>query len=318
MAASSGRNVRIHARAVSKASAMIGVYGDNCLDIYREPAASFVGGNAVNVAVHLANLGAPVAYFGVVGDDEGGAVIRSAIAARKVDCTWLESRRGDSGATWIELRDGERIVREDRVGIQCPQQLSADALQALGRCSLVHASAFTAWTIGWRQACPRLVEELGALHVRGVHLSIDFSELPEPDLAEVTGRLLRVGFISAGERATGDEVRNTTYFLHGCGIPEVVVTLGSAGAFYSGPAGEFHVPGRPIRPVDTLGAGDAFVAAWLYHRYRGEDVHSSMRAATQLAAEVCGYFGAWPQPVPMEERQYACTTNIWTGEAGTC
>lgn len=47
--------------------------GDNCIDRYLPPFnRSFVGGNAVNVAVYLQKHGIPAAYIGVVGDDADG------------------------------------------------------------------------------------------------------------------------------------------------------------------------------------------------------------------------------------------------------
>lgn len=275
---------------------MIAVYGDNCLDVYQEPRAQFVGGNAVNVAVHLAHLGARVAYFGIVGDDEAGAAIRAALLARGVDCRHVRTQPGESAVTWIEVRGGERIVLGDRVGVQCPQTLTAEEQAALSAFPFVHCSAYTAWNIAWRDACPRLVDELEALHRAGVHLSLDFSEQEEPEVAWLAGRYLRVAFVSRGASSTAADIARTVAFFHECGIPEVVVTLGAGGAFYSGPGESFATPAQPIQPVDTLGAGDAFIAGWLFHRYRGADARRMMEAATALAAGVCGYLGAWPQP----------------------
>jgi len=275
---------------------MIAVYGDNCLDIYQRPRGQFVGGNAVNVAVHLAHLGATVGYFGTIGDDEAGAVIRAAIAARGVDCSHLGTRSGDSAVTWIEVRQGERLVLGDRVGVQCPQTLSTEDLRGLAAYRFIHASAYTAWNIDWRDACPRIVEELETLHDAGAHLSLDFSEQDEPNLAKLAGKYLRVAFVSRGADATESDINRTLRFFHCCGIQEVVVTLGSTGSYYSSPAEHFHTSAHRIQPVDTLGAGDAFIAGWLFHRARAADPRSIMEAATALATDVCGYFGAWPQP----------------------
>ena len=42
--------------------------GDNVIDAYRNTGEHFPGGNAVNVAVHAARLGAQAEYLGAFGD----------------------------------------------------------------------------------------------------------------------------------------------------------------------------------------------------------------------------------------------------------
>src|SRR4051812_12529672 len=116
---------------------MIAVYGDNCIDRYTVQG-DFVGGNAVNVAVHLADQGAQVAYFGITGDDAEGGLVRKALTAAGVDCTPLEVRSGQTAVTWIEVRDGERFVLDDYTGVQCPLRLSKGSLDILASYHFVH------------------------------------------------------------------------------------------------------------------------------------------------------------------------------------
>jgi ribokinase len=71
-----------------------------------------------------------------------------------------------------------------------------------------------------------------------------------------------------------------------------VVTLGGAGCIAVTPAEGWRVPVLPIRPVDTTGAGDAFVGvltAWLDG---GADLVEALRAASVAAACSCEQVGA--------------------------
>src|SRR4051812_26712086 len=125
---------------------MIGVYGDNGIDRYvhgaGEAAEEFAGGNAVNVAVHLADLGEPTVYCGSVGDDREGAEVVRILARRGIDVSHVEVRHGPTAVTWIEVRHGERVVLDDSLGVQCPLYLTAEAGHALARCRFVHCTAF--------------------------------------------------------------------------------------------------------------------------------------------------------------------------------
>ena len=46
------------------------------------------------------------------------------------------------------------------------------------------------------------------------------------------------------------------------GVRRVIVTLGANGALLAGPEGERHVPPVAVQPVDTTGAGDAFIGSF--------------------------------------------------------
>jgi 2-dehydro-3-deoxygluconokinase len=45
--------------------------------------------------------------------------------------------------------------------------------------------------------------------------------------------------------------------------------------------------------VDTVGAGDAFVAGYLVALSRGDDVETRLRLASQLGAAACVHAGDW-------------------------
>ncbi len=174
----------------------IAVYGDNCIDRYTAPApADFVGGNAVNVAVHLAAQGAPVAYFGIIGDDAEGALVRDALSEWSVDAGAVDIRPGATAVTWIEVRNGERIVLGDRTGVQCPLSLGPEQLEKLARYPFIHCPAFTSWNISWRDAMPNLVDEIEYLAAQGAFVTVDFSELDRPDLAQILGSCLGAAFV---------------------------------------------------------------------------------------------------------------------------
>jgi fructoselysine 6-kinase len=128
-------------------------------------------------------------------------------------------------------------------------------------------------------------------------VSIDFSELQEPELARLLGGFVSVAFVSRGESAPTEEIDQAIAFFQACGTPEVVVTLGSSGSVYSVYKGTevVRMPALPIVPTDTLGAGDAFIAGWLFGRLCRDDTASQLQRATRIAANTCLSFGAWPQ-----------------------
>lgn len=77
--------------------------------------------------------------------------------------------------------------------------------------------------------------------------------------------------------------------LRSLGVPEVVVTLGSAGSLVLADGKLERVAARPVDgEVDPTGAGDAFAAAYLVSRSTGHAPAAAAARATALVAELLG------------------------------
>ena len=53
------------------------------------------------------------------------------------------------------------------------------------------------------------------------------------------------------------------------------------------------VPAQPVEVVDTLGAGDALIAAVIAARIDGAEMADALAAGAQAAARACAHYGAW-------------------------
>ncbi|MDR1807776.1 MAG: PfkB family carbohydrate kinase [Propionibacteriaceae bacterium] len=79
------------------------------------------------------------------------------------------------------------------------------------------------------------------------------------------------------------------------GAAAVVVTLGADGALAVGPAGTVtRVPGCAVDTVDTVGAGDTFLAGFLQRYTADGDLPGALRRGVAAAALVCARQGADP------------------------
>ena len=91
----------------------------------------------------------------------------------------------------------------------------------------------------------------------------------------------------AGEAEVGAAARR----LHGVTRQPVVVTLGKEGTLCHSAAGELLVPTRPVKPVDTIGAGDAHTAGFLSALAQGKTLREACAAANDTAAIVVQHTG---------------------------
>jgi fructoselysine 6-kinase len=259
------------------------VVGDNCIDHYLSPIeCDFSGGNAVNVAVHLQRAGCPTAYIGAIGDDRNGRKLLQDIDREGVDTTHVKVYAGQPTAcTHIRLSNtNERQFVYEDFGPKDVFVLDEADIAFIQRHHLVHNT----WQGGTEKYLPDFKQS-------DILISQDYGERYTPDFIDQTVAFVDVAFFSLPEDA-GLDMRQLAKQMKGRGPRLVVVTQGLRGSVAFD--GDFYFqPAYPVKVVDTLGAGDAFIGTFLANWLNKEGIPKSMKAATQVASQTCSHFGGW-------------------------
>jgi ribokinase len=90
------------------------------------------------------------------------------------------------------------------------------------------------------------------------------------------------GLILARPIAVGEELALARE-LRELGPENVVLTLGDRGCAIASREGAVHLPGDEVAPVDTTGAGDAFVGTLAVGLARGDDLAAAAARANRIA-----------------------------------
>ena len=93
-------------------------------------------------------------------------------------------------------------------------------------------------------------------------------------------------------------------------IPIVLVTLGASGCLVIDHTGATHIPGRSVKVVDTIGAGDAFSATFLAGWLRGLSPQHAVVLANRVGAYVASQRGAIPEYGDEIEQQLMCLLSL--------
>ena len=259
--------------------------GDLGVDRYPDRGTAFPGGSAANVAVHARRRGARAGYVGIVGDDAEGGHILAAMRAEEVDVSRVRRTPGPNSRTDVAHDEqGNRVFTAYRPpGARL--ELDADDLAYLTGATWVHTghSSFTD---------PQLPAMSG---VAPVAYDFSYQELAiaAPHLPYVTA----AAFSRA--EASVAECRELIDAVAAAGPRIVAVTRGAAGSVVRKGADLVVQPAVAVRPVDTLGAGDAYLAALLYADAAGLPLAEAAAEAAAYASVVCGHLGAFGHPVPV-------------------
>ncbi|WP_406300483.1 PfkB family carbohydrate kinase (plasmid) [Embleya sp. NBC_00888] len=257
--------------------------GDNVVDRYRDWGVMYPGGNAVNVAVHARRRQASAAYVGVLGDDVAGRLLASSLAAEEVECTRVRTVSGPTAYAVVRHDRGERVFDHGDTGVSM-FRLDADDLKYLSEFDAVHTGD-----------CSGLEDQLEEIAGAAAYVSFDFSDRPP---AYATPLLPFVDFATfSASGADDDQVERLVAWAHELGPATVLVTRGAEGAVLSdGSRRHSHRP-PALDAVDTLGAGDAFIATALVEHLSGSGLERVLDAAAGHAARTCLTLGAFGHEV---------------------
>jgi fructokinase len=264
------------------------------------PAGLFLGGAPFNVAGHLHALGVPVAMVSRVGQDRLGSealqrLARNGIATDlvqvdpalptgfvsvTVDADGIPAYDIVEPAAWdhIELRDGvlARAERAAAVVFGCLAQRNAVSRATIAR--LCEVDVPKVFDVNLRP--PYDTPEI----VRHSLAHADVVKLNEHELEQMAGWY----GLPTGLR------EGTTGLAERFGCRTVCVTRGGAGAALLRDGRWSEHSGYRVEVKDTVGSGDAFLAAFLAGLLAGHDDEAILQHANLLGAYVATQFGAIP------------------------
>ena len=236
-----------------------------------EALTSGLGGKGANQSIAAARAGARVAHIGRIG--AGGGPAGAALAEAGVDVTHV-TRSAQATGHAIILVDaaGENSI-VIHPGANRDQQTAAidaalsgaapgDTLLLQNETDAQVAAAGIARAAGLRVVYSAAPFDADA--ARAVMPHVDLLAL---NTVEATALAAALG-TAAGALP----------------VAELLITRGSDGAWYRGPNGTVAVPGVPVTPVDTTGAGDTFLGWFAGRRDVGDDVETALREAAAAAA----------------------------------
>ena len=255
--------------------------------------AQHLGGKGANQAVAAARLGGRVRMIGCVGDDPEGRAFRSALAAERIDLSWLVTAGAPTGAAFVAVDDaGQNAIS---VSPGANRLLAASHLEASAFEGTRFAVLQLEIPLATVRAAARLAHEQGG---RVILNAAPMAPLADEDLADVD---LLVANDHEAAALVGDPKPPSSLeeavALAGrlrSRAPRVVVTLGASGAVLADSSSTAYEPAFSVTPVDTTGAGDAFVGALAVVLSEDRALRDSVRFANAAGALASTRHGAQP------------------------
>ncbi len=248
------------------------------------------GGKGLNQAVAAARAGAEVRMLGLVGADEAGDWLREVMVQAGVDAAHVGRHpSAPTGQALITVSEGGEnciVVVAGANAEMAPTPVSVVAGARVLLAQLETGLAPVASLLSTE--LPGCLKVLNAAPARpaGAQMFSDCDVLVfnQTELAAYTGGDTPLQSVDATVLAARS--------LLGRANQSVVVTLGADGVLIVDAAHIEHLPGRPARVVDTVGAGDCFCGVLAAGLDKGLDIVSAAVRANAAAALSVGRRGA--------------------------
>jgi fructokinase len=231
------------------------------------------GGAPANVACAIAKLGGRSSFIGCVGEDPFGKYLLDVLTDCGVDISLAQ--RSDTFTTLAFVSLAEEGERDFVFSRGADRELTyKDSVKTHFPGNLIHFGAATALLGGkLEEAYGRYLFDALAenaficfdpnfRHDLWNKKEKDFVRkcLPFVSKAQLCKFSLEEALLLSGKGT----LLEACEVLHRQGARIITVTLGSEGTFLSTPNGRHTVPSIKIKPLDTTGAGDAFIGCLLY------------------------------------------------------
>lgn len=253
------------------------------------------GGKGANQAVQLARLGADVTMVGALGGDADGNEMRVLLKSEGLDtCHVAEKADLPTGCAVIVLHGSQNriIVYSGANG-----GIAAEDVEFLKD----EISGFDMVVL--QLEIPMKINEIVAKYAFDNGVPVFLNTAPYAPINE--DLMSHVTYIcpneTEAESLTGvkiqsdDDVKRAAEKVLSLGAKNVLITLGSKGAYILGEAGEcFSEAAKGVHVVDTTAAGDSFIGGFVYALTSGFDIEKALDFANRTAAVTVSRKGAIP------------------------
>ncbi len=253
----------------------------------------YPGGEAANVAMNIARLGASAAFVGCVGDDFFGTFLCRHLADASVDMSYVRVIEHIPTTLAIVTRQNptpDFAIYRGADAQLSPSDMPVDLLSSI---SHLHVSAFA---LSCEPASSTVLHFLAQAHAAGCRISFDPNYHPRlwhipADPLSLFEKVCPYTYVTKPSlddcvRLFGEGQTPEAYaarFL-ALGVQHVVLTMGAAGALLADAHGTTYFPTNKIEILDVTGAGDSFWSGMLVALLDGYAMADAVRVGQAVAS----------------------------------
>lgn len=263
---------------MKKMPKVVGV-GFSCVDVYQNLDKFYPTGNGVNFCIHLARFGFSTSIVSMVGTDKYGNSMINTLKNEGVDTSHLHTSNGDTCKMIMGLNGKDRVHLEEIEGVMSNFSLSKDDLHFINQHNYLHTDLFgkvLQWLPTFKQNQLKIIMDF----------SIFFND-PEYHTMEI---FPFVDYFFGSYDKRDSFIEKSMKNIWTMGPKLVTITLGENGSLCFDGSRFYEYGIIPVEVVNTVGAGDSYIAGFIYGIINQWSIQQCMLRGAETAAKVITKF----------------------------
>jgi fructokinase len=265
------------------------------------PTGAKPGGAPMNVAIHLKNMGIDVELVSSIGNDTDGEALKDFMKSTGISLKYIQTQKDlPTSTVQVKLDSLKNATYEicepvawDNISMTPELKYLKKEVGLIIFGSLASRNTVTRKTLEY-------ILDTDAIKLLDVNLRSPYDNkeiieqlLYKSDIAKLNDDELNL--ISRWHTITGDEKDTIKWLTEKYNLNIAIVTRGSKGAIVYNEGVFTEHCGYKVLPVDTVGAGDSFLAAYTSKLLNGNSDKESIEFACATGAYVALQEGATPK-----------------------
>ena len=265
------------------------------------PSGKNLGGAPANFAYHASRLGAEGWGVSAVCDDPLGREIRELVLSKKLNNILADSDK-PTGTVEVSLDDKgvpSYLIKEDVAWDNIPFN---DSIKALAERTDAVCYGSLVQRMNSRDAVMKFLLSMrdDALKVFDINLRQHYYDKELIDASLKMADILKINddeikIVEEMFNLGADDVAACRELIENYGLKLVILTKGGDGSCIVTHDRVLERGVGKVEVVDTVGAGDAFTAAFTVAYLNGDSLERAQELATETASYVCSRKGAMPE-----------------------
>lgn len=267
------------------------------------------GGKGANQAAACAKLGTKVSMAGSVGQDDFGRSMVDGLKQLGVNTTFVKMNADvPTGTAMILVEDeGENSIvlsaGANATVVLDPEtaKLISGAKMLILQLEISPKVVYAAIELAHQSGVKVLLNPAPAIELPAViYPFIDYLVPNESEASLLAG-------VEVVDTASAEQAADV---LLAKGAKNVIITMGAKGAVWASVGLKKAIPARPIEPVDTTGAGDAFIGGFSTAIIEGKSIEEALSLASACGALAATKRGAQSSlPTRQEVENFMASKN---------
>jgi fructoselysine 6-kinase len=249
-----------------------------CMDVYEHLNAAYPTGNSVDFAVHMSRFGIRTSLVSAVGNDAHGTEMIELLDREGIDRSHLHIQEGQTAVIRMRLDGNNRVHGDEEEGVMAEFTLTQNDIAFIRSHDWMHTDLFG-----------KVLHQLPIFKQAGLGIIFDFSTfLDHPDVDTLLPNVDYAFFSYEGHRDAF--IEDFLVRAKSPGPKAVTATLGVHGSLVYDGERFLSQDIVPVDVVNTVGAGDSYIAGFMFGVIQGRPLQACMAIGAETASAVVAKF----------------------------